>query len=374
MKKELSQQEKRTLTTELVYQGERSGVVGGYCEPGFPLYYVNDEMAAMLGYDSAAELTAAIGAQVIRTIHPEDLPQVEQDLGGRFYEGVTYETTCRMPQKDGSWLWTVDKGKVIRAYAARILAGSAPQTPEDAIYRLRSREGERWVSDTTMKVTVGGESFFQCIISDVSRFVREREERQQELERLLRASEQRHEIIRALGSVYQELTMVDLTAGTYTLASGYGRSQQYQGAAGPLAEFEEFVIRRILVPEQRAEAQAFLDFSTTAGHLRDRNAVTGEFLGNNGSRYLVTLIAQNRDGEGNVTQLLVSARNIDEQKSRELEYQKNLREAAAEARRASQAKSNFLSRMPHDIRTPSTPSWVCSRSTRPTLTTRPSSA
>ncbi len=63
MKKELSQQEKRTLTTELVYQGERSGVVGGYCEPGFPLYYVNDEMAAMLGYDSAAELTAAIGAQ-----------------------------------------------------------------------------------------------------------------------------------------------------------------------------------------------------------------------------------------------------------------------------------------------------------------------
>ena len=248
MKKELSQQEECTLTTELVYQGERSGVVGGYCEPGFPLYYVNDEMAAMLGYDSAAELTAAFGAQVIRTIHPEDLPQVEQNLGGRLYEGVTYETACRMPKKDGSWLWTVDKGKVIRAedgrlailsvctdmsdfvrrqkelenrealsdylfknlpggyvrcgsgeglpirymsgrfldilgwteedirtrfhgsflelvcpegretvraYAGRILAGSAPQTPEDAIYRLRSREGERWVSDTTMKVTVG---------------------------------------------------------------------------------------------------------------------------------------------------------------------------------------------------------------------------
>lgn len=36
MKKALSQQEKRTLATELVYQGERSGVIGGYCEPGFP--------------------------------------------------------------------------------------------------------------------------------------------------------------------------------------------------------------------------------------------------------------------------------------------------------------------------------------------------
>ena len=153
--------------------------------------------------------------------HPHH--QVEQDLGGRFYEGVTYETTCRMPKKNGSWLWTVDKGKVIRAEDARLAILS--------------------------------------VCTDMSDFVR----RQKELERLLRASEQRYEIIRALGSVYQELTMVDLTAGTYTLVSGYGRSQQYQGAASPLAEFEEFVVRRILVPEQRAEAQAFLDFSTAAG-------------------------------------------------------------------------------------------------------------
>ena len=50
----------------------------------------------------------------------------------------------------------------------------------------------------------------------------------------------------------------------------------------------------------------------------------------------------------NVTHLLVSARNIDEQKTKELEYQKNLEEAAAEAHRANEAKTNFLRRMSHD--------------------------
>ena len=50
----------------------------------------------------------------------------------------------------------------------------------------------------------------------------------------------------------------------------------------------------------------------------------------------------------NVTHLLVSARNIDKQKTKELEYQKNLEEAAAEAHRANEAKTNFLHRMSHD--------------------------
>ncbi len=50
--------------------------------------------------------------------------------------------------------------------------------------------------------------------------------------------------------------------------------------------------------------------------------------------------------------MLVSARNIDEQKTKELEYQKDLEEGVAEARRANEAKTNFLHRMSHDIRTP----------------------
>ena len=71
-------------------------MIGGYCEEGFPLYYANEDMAALLGYEIVEELAAAIGGKVVNTIHPDNMAQVEKDLGGRFYEGMTYETTYRM--------------------------------------------------------------------------------------------------------------------------------------------------------------------------------------------------------------------------------------------------------------------------------------
>ena len=63
-----------------------------------------------------------------------------------------------------------------------------------------------------MKVELPGGTFLQCILSDVSRFVAEREQREAELERLLKASEERYEIIRALGTVYQDISVIDLKA------------------------------------------------------------------------------------------------------------------------------------------------------------------
>lgn len=109
---------------------------------------------------------------------------------------------------------------------------------------------------------------------------------------------------------------------------------------------------RSIAPAQHEEAAVFLDFSTAVERLREKRFIAREFKGQNGAWYLVTLIAKNRDKNGNVTHLLVSARNIDEQKTKEPEYQKNLEEAAVEAHRANEAKTNFLRRMGHDIRTP----------------------
>ncbi len=45
------------------------GMIGGYCEEGFPLYFANYEMVKLLGYDSYDELSKAIGGLVLNTIH-----------------------------------------------------------------------------------------------------------------------------------------------------------------------------------------------------------------------------------------------------------------------------------------------------------------
>ena len=349
--KYLSQEEKNTLKLEFAYQGQSFGMIGGYCEEGFPLYYANEDMAALLGYESVEELAAAIGGRVVNTIHPDDMAQVENDLGGRFYEGMTYETTYRMLRRDGSWFWTVDKGKVVRAEDGRLAILSVCTDMSDFLHRQKELESQNSVSDYLFRNLPGG-TFLQCILSDVSRFVAEREQREAELERLLKASEERYEIIRALGTVYQDISVIDLKAQRYTLVSGCGKSEQYQGSTGPSGEFRSFVLNEIIAPAQHEEAAVFLDFSTAAERLREKRFIAREFKGQNGAWCLVTLIVKSRDENGNVTHLLVSARNIDEQKTKELEYQKNLEEAAAEAHRANEAKTNFLRRMSHDIRTP----------------------
>ena len=60
------------------YDSENIGMIGGYCEEGFPLYYVNERMIEMLGYDSREDFEEGISGKVVNTIHPDDLPQVTE--------------------------------------------------------------------------------------------------------------------------------------------------------------------------------------------------------------------------------------------------------------------------------------------------------
>lgn len=118
-------EENRRAAASIFAQMSPGGMIGGYCEEGFPLYFANREMVRLLGYDSYDEFAAAIDYRVQNTIHPEDLAVVTQDIGPRYYPGLEYTTTYRMPRKDGSWFWTLDKGRVIEAEDGRLAIVSA---------------------------------------------------------------------------------------------------------------------------------------------------------------------------------------------------------------------------------------------------------
>lgn len=139
---------------------------------------------------------------------------------------------------------------ITKNYVDKILQGGLASPDEDVIYRILGKDGYHWISDTTVKVELPGGTFLQCILSDVSRFVAEREQREAELERLLKASEGRYEIIRALGTVYQDISVIDLKAQRYTIVSGCGKSEQYQRSTGPSGEFRSFALNEIIAPAQ----------------------------------------------------------------------------------------------------------------------------
>ena len=80
-------EENRKTALSISAQMSPGGLIGGYCEPGFPLYFANAAMVDLLGYDSYEELAESIDWQVGNTIHPDDFDSVVADIGPRILRG-----------------------------------------------------------------------------------------------------------------------------------------------------------------------------------------------------------------------------------------------------------------------------------------------
>ena len=165
----VSDKVQKELLTDFMIMGETRGLIGGYCENEFPVYYANEEMARMLGYDAVEEMVEAIDGKVINTIHPDDREQVIKDIGGEYYEGLTYETTYRMPRKDGSWFWTVDKGKVIRTEEGKLAIISACQDMTSFVERHKKLEEQNILSQATIDNIPGG--YHRCSLDEGHPFI-----------------------------------------------------------------------------------------------------------------------------------------------------------------------------------------------------------
>lgn len=86
------------------------GAMGGYVEPGFPLYFINDELLQWLGY-TYEEFIEENGRRTVNAMHPDDASMVETTVSDAFAIGNEYTVEYRMRKKDRTYIWVRDIGR-----------------------------------------------------------------------------------------------------------------------------------------------------------------------------------------------------------------------------------------------------------------------
>lgn len=160
------------------------------------------------------------------------------------------------------------------------------------------------------------------------------------------------EIIGTISKIYWLIYRIDLIEETYEEVSAAQETHKLTGRKGYIADILDELFSKIVADEYQQVMHEFWDVSSLAERLKDTESVSIEYRTKSDSWNRARIIVKKRDRAGNVTNALYVVRRIDDEKKKENEYKKQLIEAADEARRANMAKTDFLRRMSHDIRTP----------------------
>ena len=159
-------------------------------------------------------------------------------------------------------------------------------------------------------------------------------------------------IMAALSNIYFSSYYYDLTNHTYEeLKSPEDIFNLIKPQESNAEEAIERYIDGAVVPQARKEMEEFLDLSTLGTRMQNVQSLSHDYESITRGWCRANWVAVTRDQDGNVATALYVVAEVDEEKRAEHEQKKMLADAVELARKANKAKSDFLSRMSHDIRT-----------------------
>lgn len=311
--KELLQQKQQQM--EVVLHSVNGGVKSSNDDDTYSYAYISEELPGMFGY-TMEEFKKFTGNNAMGMVYPLDLPKALADCNECFKDGnPTYSTKYRVPCKDGSLKWVMDSGRKTK-------------TPE-------------------------GNTIINSIYLDITK---DEEARQSELNHERRTKQQYYDLLSSINSNYYFIYLVNLEDGSgiplrlpeteCAVFTSYSTNGLYD---------IEPLVRSHFHPDDSAKILEHFSLSGLRRQKKDRHI---DFALECRSRlfdseyrwtaFNSTLLAQS-DG---YHQIILTLRDIHEDKLKELREQQALQEAFDAAKAANMAKNEFLSRMSHDIRTP----------------------
>ena len=179
------------------------------------------------------------------------------------------------------------------------------------------------------------------------------EKKQKEIEEAHRKQLREHiEVISSLSTLYSTIFAAEIDTHRYEVLDSVALMGDVAGAGGNFDDVKSNVIAAFMKPDDHERMNEFLDLDTLAQRMQDVNTVVTEYQNPEGRWFEARFILKSRDNAGAAKEVLYVARDITDEKLKDLEQQEQLSHALAAARQASKAKSTFLNSMSHDIRTP----------------------
>ena len=208
---------------------------------------------------------------------------------------------------------------------------------------------DRWFRLALIAVNLHGEDYVRYVMAattEITDVMRERKRLEDDLRREMA-------MLRSFRNVYEQSYIIDVAdASARTIVVPDDYAALIDAAGGDLARANELVIEQMIDPEYAPRMREFLDLADVDERFRDTNLQSVEYLCKDGLWRRGNLIVVARDSARHVIAIIYAVQQVDDEKTRELQYQEALREAAASAEKANLAKTEFLSQMSHDIRTP----------------------
>lgn len=99
------------LVFDIISKSMPGGIVIGYAQEGYPLYYANDRYLELLGYSSYEEYYKDAEGMGVQHIHPDDLDTVNKEIMNSYSTDTQFGIEYRIRHKDGHYISVYDIGK-----------------------------------------------------------------------------------------------------------------------------------------------------------------------------------------------------------------------------------------------------------------------
>ncbi len=159
-------------------------------------------------------------------------------------------------------------------------------------------------------------------------------------------------IIGAISEIYSTTVLVDFKSNNLKVLKASEKISNVFGKTDN--DYDVFLnICDLYIDEEYREGhRAFIDMSTMQERLEGKKNIGFAYKDVNDTWYQTVIIPREKDENGNAVSAVLATRDVTEQVEREREYNEKLIKSVQEANKANIAKTDFLRRMSHDVRTP----------------------